>query len=84
MIMHKEHDMYSNHVLATILNHHFQRTNHSLRSIGSLDVPLGPAPSSGFSVVMGTKHLLIFARMWLPPEPGAGSREKESGEQGLL
>jgi hypothetical protein len=55
--------MYFNHVLATILNHHFQRTNQLLRSIGSLDVPLGPAPSSGFSIVMGTKHLLIFARV---------------------
>jgi hypothetical protein len=61
MITHKEHDMYFNHVLATILNHHFQRANQSLRSIGSLDVPLGPTPSSGFSVVMGTKDLLIFA-----------------------
>jgi hypothetical protein len=63
MITHKEHDMYFNHILATILNHHFQRANQSLRSIGSLDVPLGPAPSSGIFVVMGTKHLLIFARV---------------------
>jgi hypothetical protein len=33
--------------------------------MGSLDVPLGLVPSCRSSIIMGTKHLLIFARIRL-------------------
>jgi hypothetical protein len=64
--------MYLNHNFVIHLNCDFPTTLQSVRSMGSLDVPLGPAPSCRSSVVPGTKHLLIFARVCLA-RPSASS-----------
>jgi hypothetical protein len=61
----RNHGMYLNHNFAIDLYCDFPTTLQSVRSMGSLDVLLGPIPSCWSSVVLGTKHLLIFARVRL-------------------
>jgi hypothetical protein len=61
----RNHGMYLNHTFVIRMYCDFPTTLQSVRSMGSLDVPLGPAPSCRSSVVLGTKHLLIFARVRL-------------------
>jgi hypothetical protein len=61
----RNHGMYLNHTSVIRMYCDFPTTLQSVRSMGSLDVPLGPAPSCQSSVVLGTKHLLIFARVRL-------------------
>jgi hypothetical protein len=57
--------MYLSHNFVIRLYCDFPTTLQSVRSMGSLDVPLGPAPSCQSSVALGTKHLLILARVRL-------------------
>jgi hypothetical protein len=57
----RNHDMYLNHTSVIHMYCDFPTMLQLVRSMGSLDVPLGPAPSCRSFVVLGTKHLLIFA-----------------------
>ena len=61
----RNHGMYLNHTSIIRMYCDFPTTLQSVKFMGSLDVPLGPAPSCLSFVVMGTKHLLIFARVYL-------------------
>jgi hypothetical protein len=61
----RSHDMYLNHTFVIRMYSDFPTTLQLVRSMGSLDVPLGPTPSCRSSVILGIKHLLIFARVRL-------------------
>ena len=61
----RNHGMLLNHNFAIYLYYNFPTTLQSVRSMESLDVPLGPIPPCWSSIVLGTKHLLIFAHVRL-------------------
>jgi hypothetical protein len=71
--------MYLNHNFAIHLYCKFPTILQLIRSMGSFDVPLGPAPSCRSFVVLGTKRLLIFACVHLA-EPLASNIDRNIWE----